>query len=119
MSDWAPGGAPTSSSEIHREANAGMTAQHELRLLPWAGPEGKPCYLDTDDREGYMSRLADHIEAVQLGMASELLGQAPQVLDDETADPEKLRLLAAQLAGALRDVLRVATSRGHRLATPE
>ncbi|MEU5922653.1 hypothetical protein ABZ817_03010 [Streptomyces antimycoticus] len=96
-----------------------MTAQHELRLLPWAGPEGKPCYLDTDDREGYMSRLADHIEAVQLGMAAELLGQAHQVLDNETADLEKLRLLAAQLAGALRDVLRVASSRGSRLATPD
>ncbi|MEU9964866.1 hypothetical protein [Streptomyces malaysiensis] len=95
-----------------------MTAQHELRLLPWAGPEGKPCYLDTDDREGYMSRLADHIETEQLGMASELLRQALQVLDDETADLEKLRLVAAQLAGALRDVLRVATSRGSRLATP-
>ncbi|MFS7879106.1 hypothetical protein ACEYXF_38055 [Streptomyces asiaticus] len=96
-----------------------MTAQSKLRLLPWTGPEGKPCYLDTDDREGFMSRLADHIEAEQLGMASELLGQALQVLDDETADLEKLRLVAAQLVGALRDVLRVATSRGSRLATPE
>jgi len=119
MSDWAPGSAPTSTSEIHRETDAGMTAQNELRLLPWMGPEGKPCYLDTDDREGYMSRLADHIESVQLGMASELLGQTVQVLDDETEDLEKLKLVAEQLAGALRDVLRVATSRGHRLVTPE
>ncbi|WP_093463082.1 hypothetical protein [Streptomyces melanosporofaciens] len=96
-----------------------MTVQNELRLLPWTGPEGKPCYLDTDDREGFMSRLADHIEAEQLGMASELLGQALQALDDETADLEKLKLVAGQLAGALRDVLRVATSRGSRLATPD
>ncbi|MBP8537139.1 hypothetical protein [Streptomyces sp. MK37H] len=96
-----------------------MTAQNELRLLPWTGPEGKPCYLDTDDRERYMSRLADHIESVQLGMAAELRGQAVQVLDNETEDLEKLRLVAAKLAGALRDVLRVATSRGHRLETPE
>lgn len=93
-----------------------MTAQNDLRLLPWTGPEGKPCYLDTDDREGYMSRLADHIESVQLGMAAELLGQE---LDDETEDLEKLKLVAGQLAGALRDVLRVATSRGGRLVTPE
>ncbi|PNG98560.1 hypothetical protein SMF913_14585 [Streptomyces malaysiensis] len=106
-------------SEIHREADAGMTAQNKRRLLPWTGPEGKPCYLDTNGWEGFMSRLADHIEAEQLGMASELLGQALQVRDDETADLEKPRLLAAQLAGALRDVLRVATSRGHRLVTPE
>ncbi|MGW4080378.1 hypothetical protein ACWELB_44070 [Streptomyces asiaticus] len=96
-----------------------MTAQSKLRLLPWTGPEGKPCYLDTDDREGFMSRLADHIEAEQLGMASELLRQSVQVLDDETEDLEKLRLVTAQLAGALRDVLRVATSRGTRLATAE
>ncbi|MGP3940780.1 hypothetical protein [Streptomyces sp. 6N106] len=96
-----------------------MTAQNQLRLLPWTGPEGKPCYLHTDDREGFMSRLADHIEAEQLGVASELLGQSVQVLDDETEDLEKLRLVAAQLAGALRDVLRVATSRGNRLATPD
>ncbi|MGW7420708.1 hypothetical protein ACWGJB_11685 [Streptomyces sp. NPDC054813] len=91
-----------------------MTAQNGLRLLPWAGPGGKPCYLSTDDAEGFMSRLADHIEAIQLGMASELLEQATPVLDDETANGEELSLIAAQLAGALRDVLRVATSRGNR-----
>ncbi|MGW5442141.1 hypothetical protein [Streptomyces asiaticus] len=96
-----------------------MTAQNQLRLLPWTGPEGKLCYLDTDDREGYMSRLADHIESVQLGMAAELLGHSVQVLDNETEDVEKLRLVAAQLAGALRDALRVATSRGSRLVTPD
>ncbi|MGW7243629.1 hypothetical protein [Streptomyces sp. NPDC054804] len=87
-----------------------MTAHSGLRLLPWAGPGGKPCYLNTDDPEGFMSRLADHIESIQLGMASELLEQAASVLDDETANEEELSLLAAQLAGALRDVLRVATS---------
>lgn len=94
-----------------------MTAQNGLRLLPWVGPEGKPCYLNTDDLEGYMSRLADHIEAVQLGMASELPEQALPVLDDATPSGEELSLLAGQLAGALRDVLRVATGRGHRHAS--
>ncbi|MFK0281993.1 hypothetical protein ACIQVL_16195 [Streptomyces sp. NPDC090499] len=89
-----------------------MTAHSGLRLLPWAGPGGKPCYLNTDDPEGFMSRLADHIEPIQLGMATELLKEATWALDDETANGEELRLLAAQLAGALRDVLRVATSRG-------
>ncbi|GAA1151011.1 hypothetical protein GCM10009654_02950 [Streptomyces hebeiensis] len=97
-----------------------MTTQNELRLLSWAGPEGRPCYLSADEQNGYMSRLADHIEAMQLGMASELLEHALQALDDEAAaDEGDLSLLAAQLAGALRDVLRVATSRGNRLATPE
>jgi hypothetical protein len=89
-----------------------MTAPNELRLLPWTGPEGKPCYLSTDDRGGYMSRLADNIEAVQLGMAAELLDQASETLDDEDANSEDVRRLAQELTGALRDVLRVATSRG-------
>jgi hypothetical protein len=89
-----------------------MTAPNELRLLPWTGPEGKPCYLSTDDRGGYMSRLADNIEAVQLGTATELLDQASETLDDEDAGPEDVRRLAQELTGALRDVLRVATSRG-------
>jgi hypothetical protein len=89
-----------------------MTAHDELRLLPWAGPDGKPCYLSTDDHGGYVSRLADHIEAFQLGMASQLLEHSRQVLNDETEDLEELHLLTVQLTSALRDVLRVAASRG-------
>ena len=95
-----------------------MTAQNELRLLPWAGPDGKPCYLSADDQGGYVSRLADHIEAFQLGLASQLLEHSHQVLDDDTEDPEELNHLAAQLTSALRDVLRVATSRGRTAVAP-
>ncbi|MFI8833297.1 hypothetical protein ACIGPN_20025 [Streptomyces afghaniensis] len=95
-----------------------MTAQDELRLLPWAGPDGKPCYLSPGDHGGYVSRLADHIEAFQLGMASQLIEHARQVLDDDTEDLEELHLLTGQLASALRDVLRVATSRGRRPVAP-
>jgi hypothetical protein len=118
MSGWAPGG-PGVDYRVHRELDARMTAQNAPRLLPWVGSEGNPCYLDTDDQSSFMSRLADHIEAEQIGMASELLEQALPVLDAETADSERLSLLAAQLAAALRDVLRVATSRGGRLAMTE
>ncbi|WP_316769645.1 hypothetical protein [Streptomyces sasae] len=96
-----------------------MTAQNELRLLPWSGPEGKPCYLSTDDPDGWMSRLADNIEAVQLGTAAELLERAFEELDDQGTNPEDLRRLAKELTGALRDVLRVATSRGYLLAASE
>ncbi|MFI9649054.1 hypothetical protein ACIHAA_22475 [Streptomyces sp. NPDC052040] len=95
-----------------------MTAPNELRLLPWTGPEGKPCYLNTDDRDGYMSRLADNMEAVQLGMAAELLDQASETLSEDSA-PEDVRLLADKLTGSLRNVLRVAISRGHLLAASE
>lgn len=66
-----------------------------------------------------MSRLADNIEAVQLGMAAELLDQASRALGDEDSAPEDVRLLADKLTGALRDVLRVAISRGHLLAASE
>jgi hypothetical protein len=96
-----------------------MTAQDELRLLPWSGPEGNPCYLSTDDSDGYMSRLADNIEAVQLGTAAELLERASETLDDQDTDPEEKQRLAKELTGALRDVLRVAISRGHLLAVKE
>ncbi|MET7291828.1 hypothetical protein ABZS79_06680 [Streptomyces griseoloalbus] len=92
-----------------------MTTSNELRLLPWTGPDGKPCFLSTDDGGGYLSRLADNIESVQLGMASGLLDQALELLADAGTGPDDLRCLVKDLTGALRDTLRVATSRGHRL----
>ncbi|GHH05882.1 hypothetical protein [Streptomyces lanatus] len=96
-----------------------MMARNELRLLPWSGPEGKPCYLSTDDQDGYMSQLADNIEAVQLGAAAELLERASETLDDQDAGPEDVLRLAKELTEALRDVLRIATSRGHLLTVNE
>ena len=96
-----------------------MTPHNELRLLPWSGPDGRPCFLSTDDTNGHLSRLADNTEAVQLGLAAELLDYAMEVLGDEELDAEELRLLTTKLNGALRDALRVATSRGHRLAAPD
>lgn len=92
-----------------------MTTSNELRLLPWTGPDGKPCFLSTCDSGGHMSRLADNMESVQLGMATDLLDQASEILADAETEPDELRLLAKDLTGALRDTLRVATSRGHRL----
>ncbi|MFB7977189.1 hypothetical protein [Streptomyces vinaceus] len=94
-----------------------MTSYTELRLLPWPGPDGKPCFLSADDPGGYLSRLADNTEAIQLGLGAELLDHALEVLADGEADPDELRLLATDLTGALRDAVRVATSRGHRLPT--
>ncbi len=96
-----------------------MTAPNTLRLLPWMGPEGKPCYLSTDDRDGYMSRLADNVEAAQLATATELLEQASEALGDQDTNPAEVQRLARELTGALRDVLRVAASRGHLLAAGE
>jgi len=89
-----------------------------VRLLPWVGPEGKPCYLAGDGSGGYLSRLADNMEAVQLGLAADLIKEARIVLDERKWTPGELHLLAVQLAGALTDVHRVAESRGARLADP-
>ncbi|WP_405666666.1 hypothetical protein [Streptomyces sp. NBC_00055] len=96
-----------------------MTTPNELRLLPWSGPGDKPCYLSTDDPDGYMSRLADSIEAVQLVAAAELVEMASESLADEDAEPIELRRLGQALADALKDVLRVAVSRRHLLAAGE
>ncbi|MCX4787680.1 hypothetical protein OG369_16245 [Streptomyces sp. NBC_01221] len=93
-----------------------MTHHDELRLLPWVSPEGRPCFLSADDSSGYLSRLADNTEAVQLGMGADLLKSASEVLSDSASTTSDLMALAGALTSALRDVLRVAESRGHRLS---
>lgn len=96
-----------------------MTTPNELRLLPWSGPGDKPCYLSTDDPDGYMSRLADNIEAVQLGTARQLLEEVSEALDNQDTSLDEMRCLVHELTGALKDVFRVATSRGHLRATSD
>ncbi|WP_328385223.1 hypothetical protein OHS81_14680 [Streptomyces sp. NBC_00400] len=91
-----------------------MTTHNELRLLPRSGPEGNPCYRSTEG-SGFLSRLTDNTEAVQLEMAGELLEHALEVLGDGEAEPNEVRLLAMDMTEALRDVRRVAISHGHRL----
>ncbi|GFN05487.1 hypothetical protein Smic_40430 [Streptomyces microflavus] len=83
------------------------------------GPGDKPCYLSTDDPDGYMSRLADSIEAIQLGTASELLDEAAEALDNQRTSLDDMRCLVKELTGALRDVYRVATSRSRLRATSD
>ncbi|MDT0543785.1 MULTISPECIES: hypothetical protein [Streptomyces] len=92
-----------------------MNAMTGLRLLPWTSPDGKPCYLAADHEDSPMSRRADEIEALQLSMGTQLLGHARALLGDHKADAGELRFLANRLCEALRDVLRVAESRGRRL----
>ncbi|MFI9777266.1 hypothetical protein ACIHCV_21520 [Streptomyces sp. NPDC051956] len=87
------------------------------RLLPWSGPEGQPCYL-VGDGTGYLSRVADSIESVQLGMSAELLDHAADMLADHKVTSVQLRFLVARMAEALTDVHRIAESRGARLPGP-
>ncbi|WP_124271863.1 hypothetical protein [Streptomyces sp. ADI96-02] len=86
-----------------------------MRLLPWTGTGGQPCYV-LGDGTGQVSRMADDVECVQLGMADELLGHAADLLSDggEATGPQ-IRFLAGRLTESLQQVVRVAVSRGSRL----
>ncbi|MGA5357334.1 hypothetical protein [Streptomyces purpurascens] len=95
-----------------------MTSGAPGRLLPWTSPEGRPCYL-VGDGTGYVSRLADDIEGVQLGMADDLLGHADELLAERRVTSAELHYLARRLTESLRDVRRVAESRGARLCPRE
>lgn len=90
-----------------------------VRLLPWAGESGKPCFLDTDNPNSYLSRLSDNLEAVQLGMAEDLLDHVRKTLTAGATSETELRNLIDRLSQALRDALRVAESRGDRLPAPD
>ncbi|NGO06944.1 hypothetical protein G5C60_04525 [Streptomyces sp. HC44] len=89
------------------------------RLLPWPSPDGKPYYLMTDSGGGYVSRLADDLEAVQLAMGADVLGLARTVLDDPASPYTEVRYAGLRLAECLTDALRVAESRGLRLPAPD
>ncbi|MEU9763245.1 hypothetical protein ACFYYY_24140 [Streptomyces sp. NPDC001834] len=59
--------------------------------------------------------MADGIESIQLGMAEDLLGHADALLADRRVTGSELHFLASRLTESLRDVKRVAESRGARL----
>ncbi|MGB8942026.1 MAG: hypothetical protein WCD21_17580 [Streptomyces sp.] len=88
--------------------------KNQTRVLPWSTLEGKPCVL-VGPGTGFMARLADNIESVQLGMADDLLGHAANTIADPKATPEELRFVAARLTESLREIHRIAESRGDRL----
>ncbi|MFF9569675.1 hypothetical protein [Streptomyces sp. NPDC014685] len=94
-----------------------MSLTNQARLLPWVGPEGKPCYL-AGDGTGHLSRLADNMESAQLGLAGELIQEAQRVLDERQWMSGELHLLTVQLTEALTSVHRIAVIRGARLPAP-
>ncbi|WP_329178035.1 hypothetical protein [Streptomyces sp. NBC_01477] len=89
----------------------------EVRLLPWATADGRPCFL-LGGGSGYVTRVADNIESVQLAMAADLLGHAADMFADHRVTAPQVRFLAGRLAESLRDVHRIAESRGARLPPP-
>ncbi|WP_328731627.1 hypothetical protein OHT20_14450 [Streptomyces caniferus] len=95
-----------------------MAPMDAPRLLPWLSPDGKPCFL-AGDGAGYVSRIADEMEAAQLDFAAELIEEACRVLDARTWTPGEIHLLAVELTSTLTNVHRVAESRGARLPLPD
>ncbi|MFG2514407.1 hypothetical protein [Streptomyces sp. NPDC048584] len=105
---------------IYKSHDAATPVTSRPRLLPWSNLDGNPCYLVTDEAgTGRLARLADGIEAVQLGMADDLLGHAVDLLGDDKVTAPQLRYLGTCLAEALHDVHRIARSRGARLPAPQ
>ncbi|MEY2226753.1 MULTISPECIES: hypothetical protein [Streptomyces] len=96
-----------------------MESPTTLRLLPWPSPEGKPCYLATDEKGGYLSRLADRTEAEQIEIGTEVLTHAREALRDPLSPRSEIHYAAIRLAECLTDALRVAESRGLRLPSPD
>ncbi|MEU2119425.1 hypothetical protein ABZ567_28105 [Streptomyces sp. NPDC016459] len=74
--------------------------------------------LSTGRAGGYVSRLADDMEAAQLAMAEDVLKEAGEVLGDSLSTYTDVRYAGVRLADCLTDVLRVAESRGLRLPGP-
>ncbi|MGA4985282.1 hypothetical protein ACPB9I_24935 [Streptomyces cellulosae] len=114
---WSAGKTGTRAPTAQRSRNPPDTAAFNGAVGGNRRPLGRRgCQLVADDTgTGRLSRLADEIEAVQLGMADDLLGHAVDLLGDTGATALQLRHLAACLAEALHDVHRIARSRGARL----
>lgn len=101
----------------HIRHDSGADSREDgLRLLPWTNERGNPCYLNTGSEGGMVARIADDMEAVQLTMGVELLDYAAQFAADRTVTVEELRFLVSRMTEALRDVLRIAESRGGRIS---
>ncbi|WP_250399425.1 hypothetical protein [Streptomyces cellostaticus] len=95
-----------------------MDPRTTLRLLPWSSPEGKPCFLANASEGGYLSRLADETEDLQLSEGLEVLVAARKLLGDPLSPNVEVRYTAIRLSECLADALRVAESRGRRLPAP-
>ncbi|MGW3659897.1 sulfatase [Streptomyces sp. NPDC005151] len=90
-------------------------ADAPLRLLPWMSPEGRPCYLSTDKPDSRLSGLADEVEGDQLDCGEAVVAGAEAVLADQAAGELAVRFALTRAIESLREVLRVAESRGARI----
>jgi hypothetical protein len=104
----------TEPKREEHEAVSGMG-----RLLPWTTEEGKPCYLTSASEGGFISRMADTMEAEQIRTGREVLAQARGLMEQPSLGKLELRFVAARLTECLSDSLRIAESRGIRLGVED
>jgi len=90
-----------------------------LRLLPWVSEKGTPCFLSPEGGSSVLTLLADAVEEEQLCDADAARSDGQKVLDNSAADADTLRQALEASNRALNDALRVADSRGDRLAAYE
>ncbi|MEV0256399.1 hypothetical protein AB0H82_19315 [Streptomyces sp. NPDC050732] len=86
-----------------------------LRVLPWRTDDGKPCLLSTDTPSGFMSRLADNVEAAQTDAAKTVLTEAERALTNPLSTRAEVEYAGHRLSESLKDVLTIAESRLERL----
>ncbi|MGK5638006.1 hypothetical protein ACSNOK_06765 [Streptomyces sp. URMC 126] len=106
---------PAMSMPIRADSPRDHGAGAGLRLLPWAGFENKPLYLVGGGHGSFLGRMADMVEEEQLALADALLNHVEEMTNRPDGGPEEMHYIVSPLAMALRDVLRVAVSRGVRL----
>ncbi|MFG2596745.1 hypothetical protein [Streptomyces sp. NPDC048462] len=87
-----------------------------MRLLPWTNEQGGPCWLSTADPDSRVSRMADALESDLIASAEYVLEEAREVLAETVVGERELRFAGIRLAESLGDTLRIAESRGGRLA---
>jgi hypothetical protein len=86
------------------------------RLLPWPREDGKSCYLSPGEGgSSFVTHLADAMEVTQVELAEQLLGHVDTLVSAGVSSESELRQLVSYLCMSLRDVVRVAESRGARL----
>ncbi|MGN5635644.1 hypothetical protein [Streptomyces sp. AC154] len=90
-----------------------------MRLLPWTNENGGPCWLSPASPGGPVSRMADELEADLIASAEYVLDEAREVLAETVVGEQELRFAGVRLAESLGDTLRIAASRGGRLANGE
>ncbi|WP_199742361.1 hypothetical protein [Streptomyces triticirhizae] len=88
--------------------------QKPARLLPWSDDQGRPCYL-AGNGGGRVTEYANALEREQMLYAEAVLGLSADTIDDTDATREDLLDLSTCLTAALRDVHRIARSRGEQL----